>query len=54
MPLIRRGAWPVCKDGSGVFMPDHEMYQQVTAVLNRYHEAGKGGFALGRGLGRSP
>ncbi|WP_258035097.1 hypothetical protein [Pseudomonas putida] len=27
------------KDVSGVLMPDHEMYLQVTAALKRYHEA---------------
>lgn len=26
-------------DANGVLMPDHEMYQQVTAALKRYHEA---------------
>lgn len=26
-------------DGSGMVMPDHEMYLQVTAALKRYHEA---------------
>lgn len=27
------------KDVSGVLMPDHEMYNQVTVALKRYHEA---------------
>ena len=27
------------KDVSDLLMPDHEMYQQVTAALKRYHEA---------------
>lgn len=27
------------KEPSGVLMPDHEMYLQVTAALKRYHEA---------------
>ncbi|MFJ1572972.1 hypothetical protein ACIOAU_15525 [Pseudomonas sp. NPDC088322] len=26
-------------DVSGVLMPDHEIYLQVTAALKRYHEA---------------
>lgn len=26
-------------DANDVLMPDHEMYQQVTAALKRYHEA---------------
>lgn len=27
------------KEPSGLLMPDHEMYLQVTAALKRYHEA---------------
>ena len=30
------------KDVSGVLMPDHEMYQQLTESLKRYHEARDG------------
>ncbi|POF88236.1 hypothetical protein [Pseudomonas putida] len=26
-------------DRTGLLMPDHEMYLQVTAALKRYHEA---------------